>query len=304
MAHSHRMRFLFCALAPALLGVHVVFPASADTVPLDSSLIEAQGRVGLDGVGSGYTTADADDASTDQGGGRPTTPVTVWENDSEPHTHGGTPSEPEGAESSRTTVASESGSGEWNVASGEIDRGYYGTSLPFGIAEEITAAPPAASSKGLPRALHEDTCPTCSSTVKSRFRPPLVVVPNPTVASTRRVVAGDFSAAHTSKADPWVTEDNAGALIRITLSDVSPGAELMCMVSFYDMVGNLVNTSKADNVVLPGDRVLDIYWNCTNARGYPVQAGVYRAIVLIGAQSGERETVWYKGYASVGVRSR
>lgn len=304
MAHSHRMRSLFCALAPALLGVPAEFPVSADTVPLDGSPIEAQGRVGLDDVGSGYTAADADNASADQGGGRPTAPVTVWEAEDDPHAFGGTRSEPKGAGSFRSSVMAESGSAEDGGAPGQAHRGCHGTSLPFGTAEEVTAAPADASSKGLRRALHEDTCPTCTSTVKSRFRPPLVVIPNPTTASTRRVVAGDFSAAHTSKADPWVTEDNAGALIRITLSDVSPGVELVCMVSLYDMVGNLVNTSKADNVILPADRVLDIYWNCTNARGYPVQPGVYRAIVLIGAQNGERETVWYKGYASVGVRSR
>ncbi|MBD3240808.1 MAG: hypothetical protein GF331_09505 [Chitinivibrionales bacterium] len=144
----------------------------------------------------------------------------------------------------------------------------------------------------------------CQAEVRSRRRGSLVTVPNPTAVTTRRVPAGEFFATHAPNGFAWVQEDRAGTLIRVTLSEVPPGTKLRCRVGVHDMVGNLVAASRGDQMMLPQDRVLDIYWNGTNERGYPVQTGVYRVVVLIGVDAGAQETVWYKGYASVGIRNR
>ncbi len=285
MAHRCRIRFCLLASLLMLLCYRGVSPAFGAAAPAGYA---AAGRESGEGSAGEHEEGDAANDST-----------------------AGTD---QGVECVPPSVAKPVG----GVSEGEL-HGYRCTArehagavrmpLPGHSASADTSADCAVAAGGLRNAgtitaREQEPCDSCRAIVHSRRRGSLVAVPNPTIVTARRIPAGDFSAAHEPNGSSWVAADNAGALVRATLSDVAPGTRVQCTVSIHDMVGNLVTTRTAADVVLPGNRVLDIYWNCTNDRGYPVQAGVYRALVLVGVDTGVRETVWYKGFTSIGVQTR
>ncbi|MDO5576996.1 MAG: hypothetical protein Q4F84_07940, partial [Fibrobacter sp.] len=132
--------------------------------------------------------------------------------------------------------------------------------------------------------------------------------PNPTIPTERRVPAGQFLAVHEPNARRWVREDHAGTVITfplvistLNLDSLSDAVKLRCNVKVYDLVGNMVNSAKNEDIlesirrnVVPALQrraqtssedasvyPLDIYWNGFSKKKVRVAPGVYKIVVAL-----------------------
>ncbi|MDR0307946.1 MAG: fibro-slime domain-containing protein [Chitinispirillales bacterium] len=107
---------------------------------------------------------------------------------------------------------------------------------------------------------------------------------------------GDMDAFHNDRAAQHVREGGGGSILRVPVyipkGADKPGNRVRCQVKVYDLVGNLVNTAKTDNLAansgFTGSNFdngnyteMDLFWNGYNSKGMKVAPGTYRMIVFI-----------------------
>jgi hypothetical protein len=119
----------------------------------------------------------------------------------------------------------------------------------------------------------------------------LYIFPNPSNGTFRRKPDGVINLFHERNARPWVDQDKAGVVIGLTNIRIPPAGagQVAAYLKIYDVVGNIVNWAKTDNLLLghPSANTaasgvnVDIYWNGSNQRGMLVAPGVYRVVVYI-----------------------
>ncbi|MBN1309441.1 MAG: fibro-slime domain-containing protein [Chitinispirillaceae bacterium] len=121
------------------------------------------------------------------------------------------------------------------------------------------------------------------------------VAPNPSRPTAAHVPAGVLTADYYPDAKRWVYEENAGVLMRFTMTLPPPeelgssNIESKCIVKIYDFAGNPVHSAVSDDFYnkLPKNvrsgsvsvYDIDLYWNGINKAKVPVAPGIYRVVV-------------------------
>jgi fibro-slime domain-containing protein len=121
--------------------------------------------------------------------------------------------------------------------------------------------------------------------VKNRVSEELIVIPNPTSPTFKRIKAGVLSAEHESMARQWVLQDNGGTVLSFKIVIPDEGY-VNVYLKIHDIAGNLVASAKNDDLAsdlpkgLSGYQI-DFYWNGSNSFGMKVAPGVYKTIVYV-----------------------
>jgi hypothetical protein len=126
---------------------------------------------------------------------------------------------------------------------------------------------------------------------------PIIPAPNPATAYVGYPDngLGQFHAVENPNAPQWVDVQNGGhggAMFLFTFQQPEKGSQVgvECQIKIYDLVGNLVqsdynpdfyNSDKSEVLQSNGLVTSHIYWNCTNAKGMVVAAGVYRVVAYL-----------------------
>lgn len=148
-------------------------------------------------------------------------------------------------------------------------------------------------------------------TIKGTIGPNPTPFPNPLQADARLVPAGQMTALTNPQARAAVlSRTNGGVVTTFDLTVPEAGVKVKAERRIYDIVGNLVQTAAAADLLtdyknvmgvseLPTSITIDFYWNGFNKKGMPCAPGVYREILLVSYVGGSNEQ--YRATVSYGI---